>query len=450
MKILIIDDDQALGRSLQIQLGMQQHETRCALAAERGLSEARAFAPDLIFLDVNLPDYSGLKALSALLAGPGSPTVVVITGESDNTAVVEAMHGGAFDFLRKPLDLDEVRQVIKRVTHLRAAAPAAADQEEALTESPAPEMIGNHPAIIALHKQIGLLARSRVTVLIEGESGTGKELAARILHQAAAPEQPFVAVNCSAVVATLLESEFFGHEKGAFTGADQTKIGKLEYAAGGSIFLDEIGDMPLDLQAKLLRVLQEEEFTRVGGLETLPLKARIIAATHCDLPRLVQEGRFREDLWYRLSVSTIRLPPLRDRRSDIPLLTEVLLTRITQRLQCRRPRLSGSALRKLQAHNWPGNIRELENVLTRAVALSVDPVLVADDLQLEPPAAGRPESKEELLSLAAAEKRHVERTLAAVDWNISQAARRLAVSPTTLRKKIRDYQLQNPFTPPSS
>jgi two-component system response regulator AtoC len=453
MKVLIIDDDQALCRSMQIPLGMKRHEARCVFAAEAGVAAAREFAPDLVFLDVNLPDQSGLAALPGLLADPGLPTVVIMTGETDNSTVVEAMRGGAFDFLRKPLDLDEILAVVKRVERLRGRAVAAApDQSTPASPGPlplpGPEMIGAHPRVVELHKMIGLLSRSRVTVLIQGESGTGKELAARILHMARNSDSPFVATNCSAVVPTLLESEFFGHEKGAFTGADRIKVGKLEYAGSGTLFLDEIGDMPMDLQAKLLRVLQEEEFVRVGGLEPIPLRARIVAATHSDLPTLVREGRFREDLFYRLSVATLHILPLRERRTDIPLLAEALLAKIATKLQCPRPALDGEAMRRLLAHDWPGNVRELENVLTRAVALTVDTVLAADDLQMAAPASGhaRPGSQAgPALTLAEAEKLHVEKSLLDLHWNISRAARQLDISPTTLRKKISDYGLANPF-----
>jgi two-component system response regulator AtoC len=310
-------------------------------------------------------------------------------------------------------------------------------------------MIGAHPKVVALHKKIGLLSRSKVIVLVQGESGTGKELAARILHQAGSPGKPFVAVNCSAVVPTLLESEFFGHEKGAFTGADRVKIGKLEYADGGMVFLDEIGDMAMDLQAKLLRVLQEEEFVRVGGLEPIPLTARIVAATHCDLQRLVSEGRFREDLFYRLSVSSLHMPPLRERRTDIPLLAEALLEKIAAKFQCRKPTLSDDALQKLLAHDWPGNVRELENVLTRAAVLAVDTMLTAEDLQLAQAGMGKMAPGDcgaRPATLADAEKRHVEKTLNSLRWNITKVAKQLAISPTTLRKKISDYCLSNPFT----
>lgn len=452
MKILVVDDDTALCRSLDIHLSLKGHKVRCAHTVATGLDEARAFEPEVVFLDLNLPDQWGLRALPTLIALPDEPTVLVMTGESDNTAAVEAMRNGAFDYLCKPLDHDDIFSTLERVSRHRNQKPAEKAEEDAGHEISRSLMIGGHPEIIELHKKIGLLSRSRVTVLVCGESGTGKELAARILHEAGAPGKPFVAINCSAVVPTLLESEFFGHEKGAFTGADRQKIGKLEYAKDGTVFLDEIGDMPLDLQGKILRVLQEEEFVRVGGLEPIRLRARMVAATHWDLRKLVDEGRFRKDLYYRLSVSTLHLPPLRERLEDIPLLVDALLTKITNKLHSRRPTVTEGAMQRLMAYDWPGNVRELENVLTRCVAMAIDTVITVEDLRLlmSPPqeraiCGVEVKGENEPVTLAEAEKRHVERVLTAMRWNITQSAKRLAISPTTLRKKIADYNIVNPF-----
>ncbi len=447
MKVLIIDDDQALCRSLQIQLSMQKHDVVCMHEATGGIETAKEESPQIVFLDLNLPDQSGLTALPVLMELPNSPTVVMMTGETDNRAAVDAMRTGAFDYLRKPLELDDIFSMVERVERHRSQEDEPLQEEEAKGADPdVLDMIGAHPHIIELHKKIGLLSRSQVTVLIRGESGTGKELAARILHEASAPEKPFVAINCSAVVPTLLESEFFGHEKGAFTGADRAKIGKLEYAGDGTIFLDEIGDMPMDLQGKLLRVLQEEEFVRVGGLECIPFKARVVAATHWDLEQLVEDGRFRKDLFYRLSVSSLEIPPLRERRQDISLLAESLLEKTAAKLQCRKPAITDEAMQKLVAYDWPGNVRELENVLTRSVALANDKILTADDLQVMLPVQAQAAIKDsEPTTLAEAEKRHVEKILTGLRWNITKSAKRLNISPTTLRKKISDYNLANPF-----
>jgi two-component system response regulator AtoC len=340
------------------------------------------------------------------------------------------------------LDLEEIFAIVTRVErHRGRVEPAGKSPAKALSESLGFEMIGAHPKVVALHKKIGLLSRSKVIVLVQGESGTGKELAARILHQAGSPGKPFVAVNCSAVVPTLLESEFFGHEKGAFTGADRVKIGKLEYDSG-TVFLDEISDMAMDLQAKLLRVCRRN--LSGWGVGALPLTARIVAATIV-IATACQAVSGRS--FYRLSLAD--MPPLRERRTDIPLLAEALLEKIAAKFQCRKPTLSDDALQKLFAHDWPGNVRELENVLTRAAVLAVDPMLTAEDLQLAQAGMGKMAPGDcgaRPATLADAEKRHVEKTLDSLRWNITKVAKQLAISPTTLRKKISDYGLLNPFT----
>lgn len=446
MKILIIDDDQALCRSLQVPLGLKGHEVHMVYSAEQGIAEAAEFRPAVVFLDINLPGQSGLEALPSIVELPCEPTVVIMTGESDNLIAVQAMRSGAFDYLHKPLELDDIYAMLSRVEVHRCRKMDVLEQNSNLVgPGHQSSMIGTHPDIFDLHKKIGLLSRSKVTVLIQGESGTGKELAARILHDARDPEKPFVDINCSAVVSTLLESEFFGHEKGAFTGADRLKIGKLEYASDGTVFFDEIGDMPLGLQGKLLRVLQEGEFVRVGGLEPIPFRARFVSATHWDLEKLVKEGKFRKDLFYRIAVSTLYLPPLRDRRDDIPQLVEALLQKISRQLQCPRPMINEEAMQKLINHSWPGNVRELENVLTRSVALATDSVLTAAEVCLEQSHRDQAGPAQEApVTMAEAEKRHVEMTLNRLHWNITQTAKQLEISPTTLRKKISDYNIVNP------
>lgn len=438
--ILIVDDDHALCRSLELQLGSARYKTGSAYSAAEARELACSFQPDLVLLDLNLPDQSGLELLPFLVEN--GHTVVIMTGEPNNRLVVEAMLQGAYDYLKKPLDLDDLAALLAKVMLFigrkkqQGAGPDAAKLNVAEWE-----MIGDHPAIIEIHKQLGLLARNRVTVLIQGESGTGKELAARILHEAGAPGQPFVAVNCSAVVPTLLESEFFGHEKGSFTGADKRKTGKLEHAAGGTVFLDEIGDMPFDLQGKLLRVLQEEEFVRVGGLESIPFRARIVAATNKDLRQLIAQETFREDLFYRLSVARVRLPPLRERMSDIPLLVEYLLARISSKLRIAPVGVDRDAMEWLMGYDWPGNIRELENVLMNACALAKGRTLGADDLRILPSPRSEQEEEAVPVTLAHAEKVQIKKSLEENDWNITRTARILEISPTTLRKKIADYGL---------
>jgi len=371
IKILIIDDDQALARSLEIQLKAEKHQVGVAHTIADGMICLEEMVPDLVLLDLNLPDEHGLTALPVILANQPGVTVVIMTGNIENNEAVAAMRDGAFDYLRKPLDLNELLQMAERVEELKKKAAQSNSEEESIPERFPVQMIGSDKKIIEIHKQIGLLARNRVTVLVTGESGTGKELVARILHDASASDHPFVAINCSAFVSSLLESELFGYEKGAFTGADQAKVGKLEFAGEGTVFLDEIGDMSLDLQSKLLRVLQENEFVRVGGLEVRQLKARIVAATHRNLEEMVHKGSFRKDLFYRLNVVSIEVPPLRERRGDIEQLAEYLLALIANRLGRPPLRLSLASRKKLVGNNWPGNVRELENTLTRAMVLGV-------------------------------------------------------------------------------
>ncbi|MCB2183786.1 MAG: sigma-54 dependent transcriptional regulator [Desulfobulbaceae bacterium] len=441
--ILIIDDDKALCRSLQIQLQAEAHNVHLVHSIGDAIQFiARSNAPDLILLDVNLPDGSGLQRLPDLLKENPNLCIVIMTGDSDNKAVIDAMRNGAFDYLRKPLDLDDLFDMVHKVTDRRKKEKNPQKNDDSGPSFD--DMIGSDPQIIDLLKNIGLLSRSRVTVLIRGESGTGKELTARILHEASSPDMPFVAINCSAVVPTLLESELFGYEKGAFTGAEKTKIGKMEYAGEGTLFLDEIGDMPLDLQSKLLRVLQEEEFVRVGGLDSLPLKARVVAATHCDLEEMVEEKKFRQDLFYRLNVSRLQIPPLRKRRQDISLLAENLLRKICRKLGTEEAVITQEAMAKMHSYDWPGNVRELENVLTRAVALSRDSHILAEDIQLhKSPSPNHSSSKQEqATTLADAEKEHIAKTLAQNNWNITHTAQKLAISPTTLRKKINTYQIK--------
>ena len=439
--LLVIDDDRALCRSLELQLHAQGHHVRHAQTAAGGLDELHREQPDLILLDLNLPDRNGIDVLEHLQELGCRVPIVMITGQQDTQATIKAMRLGAFDYLRKPFDVDDVVLLLEKTAQLHARLGRAGIPVVPVSEGPH-EIVGADKKIVEVIKQIGLLSRNRVNVLLAGESGTGKELVARALHEAATPAEPFVAINCSAIVATLPESEFFGHERGAFTGADSRKIGKLEYAGEGTAFFDEIGDMPPDLQAKLLRVLQEREFQRVGGLENLPFRARVIAASNKDLETATQQGSFRADLFYRLAVARITLPPLRERREDIPLLVRHLLYRISGQLHRQITAIEDAALARLQSYSWPGNIRELENVLTRAAVLSRGGVLTADLLEFS--LLGLPETTAPpsvIAPLREAEKTHIKHALAATRWNITQTAQLLEISPTTLRKKIADFKL---------
>ncbi len=443
MQILVIDDDHALCRTLQIHLERADHTVALAFSGGEGIAALESTPVDLVFIDLQLPDLSGLDVLRRLEEIECDPFAVMITGTQDMRATIEAVRLGAFDYIRKPLDLDAVLVTIEKAAQqLRKPVSKQVTSIEGVENGPH-EIVGADPKIIEVLKQVGLCSENHFPVLIEGESGTGKEMVARVLHETSTPGRPFVGINCAAVVATLLESELFGHEKGSFTGADSTKTGKLEFAADGTVFFDEIGDMSPDLQAKLLRTLQESEFERVGGTASLPLRARVVAATHRDLRALVAEGRFREDLFYRLAVTTIHLPPLRERRSDLPLLARHLLAQVTRNIDKTVEAIEDGALKQLQTHDWPGNVRELRNVIMRACMLARTEVITKDDI-VSSMEGGVPQSAAapaEILSLREAEKRHVEAALHHTDWNVSHTAGLLGISRVTLRKKIKDYQI---------
>lgn len=446
MRIAVIDDDRALCRSLQLHLEQEGHDVSVAYNLHDGLDLLEKKTTDLAFVDLKMPDGTGLDILERLQSNTGGPAAVMITGNQDTKATIEAVRLGAFDYIRKPLDLDAIQLVLEKVIQYRSApSTGRVTPISEFAEHPH-EIVGATPAIVDVVKQVGLLSQSRIPVLIRGESGTGKELVARALHEATSPGRPFVAINCSAVVATLLESDLFGHVRGAFTGADSDKVGRLELAADGTVFFDEIGDMAPELQAKLLRALQERNFDPVGSVEPRPFNARVIAATHRDLKAMLEEGTFREDLYYRLEVSSVTIPPLRDHRGDIPLLAHHLLGRIGRDLQKTVDAIEEKALQALQTHDWPGNIRELENVLTRAAVIARGPVITQDLITKAMEQGVRtttPPGK--IRKLRDVEKDHVEAALHATGWNITQTARLLDISPTTLRKKIGDYALSPPL-----
>jgi len=445
-RILIIDDDKALCRTLQIRLEESGHEVHSVHTATSGIEAYNSFLPEVVFLDLNLPDQYGLGTLKEFQKINLNLPVVIITGQQDMKATIEAMRLGAFDYLRKPFDMDEITLLMEK-TKSRALQKTEKQRHIVIqdTYEYEHEIVGMDKKIINVVKQIGLLSRSKVNVLIEGESGTGKELVARALHESGTSSQPFIPINCSAVVPTLLESELFGHERGSFTGAVGRKMGKLEFAGEGTVFFDEVGDMPLDLQAKILRVIQEREFERVGGLDSIAFHARIISATNQNLMQLIRKGRFREDLYYRLAVSRILLPPLRERREDIPLLVNHLMGRIGRKIHRSVKAIEENVLKRLEMYEWPGNVRELENVLTRAIALSKGDILTSGDMEISftprrEDAAGKPES----FLLEDVEKSHIGKVLEYTGGNISRSARLLGISPTTLRKKIHDYNLKRP------
>ncbi|MBN2170494.1 MAG: sigma-54-dependent Fis family transcriptional regulator [Candidatus Krumholzibacteriota bacterium] len=440
LEILIVDDDRAVRRSLELHLAGRGFTVRGAGSLAEGEAAWRESMPDLVILDLMLPDGTGTELLQRMRdAGRRTPAIMV-TGHHEMEHAVAGMRAGAFDFIHKPLDVDELDAVLDRAAaHLREGARPGLETApgEALGRPGA--IVGRSRAVLELHKAIGRASRGRANVLIRGESGTGKELVARAIHGNLAAGEPFVAVNCSALVPALLESELFGHEKGAFTGAVQRRRGRLELAGRGVLFLDEIGDLPLDLQAKLLRVLQERTFERVGGAEALPFAAVLIAATHRDLEAMLGEGAFREDLYYRLKVVEIAVPPLRTRREDVPVLVAHFLARYNAEFHRRVTRVPASVLARLRSYSWPGNVRELENRIQAGIMASP-----GDTLVVEVPEGGPvpPAARTWRRTLKDVEAEHVRAVLEQVGWNQGEACTILGISRPTLRKKIQDHGLK--------
>ena len=382
--ILVVDDDSGVRESFRLILE-DHYEVIDVPDGPQALDVLRASQVDLVLLDIRLPEMDGIEVLERIKAIDEGLEVILVTAVKTVRTAVAAMKLGAFDYLTKPFEEDELlalcrralekRSLEREVTFLRGELARARDFEE---------IVGTHPAMQKLFRLIGQVARTTATVLVTGESGTGKELIARAIHrQGPRRDKPFVPVNPAAVAETLIESELFGHEKGAFTGAYQRKLGKLELAQGGTLFLDEIGTLKAELQAKLLRVLQEREIERVGGTRAIKIDVRVIAATNVDLKQAVARGAFREDLYYRLNVVPIEVPPLRERIEDLPLLVEHFVRQYGQQFGKRVQGLSPEALTALSEYRWPGNVRELQNVVERCVVLADGPLIGLNDLPLD-------------------------------------------------------------------
>jgi len=380
--ILVADDEESMRWVLSKALKKKGFNVDLARDGDEALKMIKSGDYDLAILDIKMPGLSGLELLDRVRELKSDLLVVIMTAEASMKNAVEAMKRGAYDYLTKPFDLDVIDAIIEKVDRAREMVSQVTFLKEELKDRYQLEktIIGNSPAMREIYKTIGKVAPSDVTVLIQGESGTGKELIARAIHfNSKRLGKPFIALNCAAIPKDLLESELFGFEKGAFTGATERKLGKFEQANGGTIFLDEIGDMPIDLQSKILRVLQEKEVTRTGGNQSIVVDVRIVAATNQDLEESVRRKEFREDLFYRLNVIPLQLVPLRERNEDIPLLVEYFLAKICTELDSPPKRCSPEALRFLSGYAWPGNVRELENTLKRAVILSSDPLLTVTD-----------------------------------------------------------------------
>ncbi|SPF37600.1 Acetoacetate metabolism regulatory protein AtoC [Syntrophobacter sp. SbD1] len=366
--ILIVDDDHHLRRSFEKLLTQDGHTVKTASTGEAALSLIKSFGMDLIIMDVRLPGMDGLRTFKAIRENEPLLPVIIMTAFGTTETAIEATKMGAFDYILKPFNIPEMLALIEK------AVEAGRFMRSRVELDPVPEtdsgeaIIGRSRAMQEVYKAIGRVASTDATVLIRGESGTGKELVARALYQhSARSHKPFLIINCVAIPETLLESELFGYEKGAFTGAVNRRVGRIEQADGGTVFLDEIGDMPFGIQAKILRLLQERSIQRLGARDPIPVNVRIIAATNRDLEAALSEGAFREDLYYRLKVVTISLPPLRDREDDIPLLCEYLIRRYSKEIGVPDPGITAQALEMLCAYSWPGNVRELANAIQKAL-----------------------------------------------------------------------------------
>jgi two-component system response regulator AtoC len=440
VKIVIIDDNLELLESLELYFAEKGNNVFTAANGEAGLELIKTECPDIAIVDLRLPGMSGLELLKILRADGIACRTIVVTAYQDMETTVQAIKLGAFDYLHKPIDIDLLDAVINKALGEVPETESIKVVDDEFKEN---TIVGRSHELKEIFKLIGLLSAVKTTVLVVGESGTGKELVARAIHyHSQYSAEPFIAINCSAIVDNLLESELFGHEQGSFTGAVSAKKGKLELAGNGTLFLDEISEVPLHLQAKFLRFIQEREFERVGGERKIRLNARIIAATNRDLREMVKKGEFREDLYFRLRVFEIDIPPLRQRKEDISLLVEYLVKKINRTTGKKIRRIPMAVIDRFMAHDWPGNIRELENVLTKAVVLSKDDCLhesgVVDLLQQ--PSDLHVDSSP-LYSLNEMEARHIAYILEHCQGNISQAARILGISRPTLRSKIKSLKI---------
>ena len=451
--ILVVDDDGVARGLLAEAMRKDGFDVEEAADGAAAIDRGRGKHFDLVLTDIRMGNVDGLAVLQEFKQFSPDTSIVLLTAFGSMEGAIEAIKRGAYDYLAKPFKKEEVRIVVRRsLEHSRLLRENARFREELRERHDPSPLIGSSPAILEVFKLIARVSSGKSTVLVEGESGTGKELVARAIHHnSARRDRPFVPVNCAAIPVTLLESELFGHEKGAFTGAVTLKKGLFEAADEGTIFLDEIGDMETALQVKLLRVIQEQEFRRVGGTVSIKVDVRVIAATNQDLGVLVKEGRFRDDLFYRLNVLRIVLPPLRDRREDIPMLAYHFLRKYGGTASQPIRGFVPDTMALLHRHDWPGNVRELENVIERAISLAHGPLIVPDDLPAEVRRAGRDgemppvgvlESGDGLITLDELEKRYLVRVLKETGGNKMKAAKILGIDRRTLYRMAERFGLE--------
>jgi two-component system response regulator AtoC len=449
-KVLVVDDEVSIRETLDMFLVEKGHEVYKAGTGQEGLNLFHECGPDVVILDIRLPDTSGLEVLAKIQKEAVSSKVIMITAFHDMETTIQAMKLGAYDYVHKPLDAEEMERTLNRALYILEVDRETPPTEKGESSSDADEIIGKSNPMRGIFKMIGLLCRNRATVLIQGETGTGKELIARVIHRNSPyDKEPFVTLDCAAVVETLLESELFGHERGAFTGANQTKPGKIELAGRGTLFLDEVGELPLSLQGKFLGFLQRREYMRVGGQHNRRSTCRIIAATNRDLASLVQQQRFKEDLYFRLRVVTIQVAPLRERLSDLPDLVSHFLRKINNEMGTQVFKLQKGVIGRLKTHPWKGNVRELENVLVEAVIRARGKVILLEEIErILTVNHGSMIMGLSDYSLTKVEKEHILNTLVQCAWNRTKAARLLGMSLPTLRSKIRRYGIE--FTAPTT
>ncbi len=452
-RVMVVDDDPHTREIFHDKLEHSGYDVLTAESAEEALGKVSSFDPEVIITDLRMPGMDGLELMEKVQQHMEEVEVIVVTGHEDMNSAVAAMKAGAFDYIVKPVDLGKVEDLVGRCIREqelnRTIKEKTDEEEEPTSEEARHAVVGRDPRMIEIYKMIGVLARNRTTVLIRGETGTGKEMVARAIHKNSAhSDEPFIAVNCTALTDTLLESELFGHVKGAFTGAVSGRRGYFELAGSGTIFLDEIGDTSPEFQTKLLRVLQERKFYPVGGEEHRKTEARVIAATHQPVEELVEQGEFREDLYFRLKVVEIRVPPLRERREDIPLLANHLLARIREETHAAVRHISQEAMERLEEYDWPGNVRELENALTRAAILARGSGIGPEHLSV---GAYRPPMKEDgdprlggRSPLDSVVAEHVRSALVRTGGNKSETARQLEISTSKLNRIIKDLELEVP------
>jgi two-component system, NtrC family, response regulator HydG len=449
--ILVVDDERSTLDGLSTILRREEHVVLTAASAQEALAQLEDGEQlDLLLSDVRMPKMDGLALLRHIKAHQPEIVVIMMSGHQDVIAAVEAMKAGAFDYMVKPFGREEVvRTIQKALAHRSLLVENLALKRQVRYQGARAQVIGSSPAWRKVGEMVEQIAPSRATVLIIGESGTGKELIAGLIHQLSPrADRPFVTLNAAALPATLLEAELFGHEKGAFTGAQQRKLGRFELADGGTLFLDEIGDMPPEVQIKILRVLQDGTFERLGSTRTLQVDVRVVAATNKDLMQEVEAGRFRLDLYYRLNVISLRLPALRERREDIPLLVAHFLRRYAAQNNKQVSGIQQQALQFLQLADWPGNVRELENVIERAVVLAKEPIISISELPAnfqEKELAPMPNDHFALPSnatLADIEREAIAQALRHSGGNRQATARSLNIGLATLYRKLKEYRLQ--------